>query len=101
MPRAVTLATLAAGALLAVLILIAHEPQALCLLPLAALGLAMLARRYPGERILAALRERRPPVRRTTSVRLPRSPEHLVPRGGLLIASALAVRPPPAVAAAR
>ena len=101
MPRTMTPAILAAGALLAVLLLVAHEPQALCLLPLAAFGLAMLARRYPGERILVSLRERRAPARRSTSVRLPRTPERLVPRGGLLIASALAVRPPPAGAAAR
>jgi len=70
----------------------------LYLLPAVVLALPLLARRYPGERVLIALRgERR--------VRWPR-PRSCVPsqrgialvvvRGGRLLGSALAVRPPPA-----
>jgi hypothetical protein len=74
----------------------------LCLAPALALGLLLLARRYPGERALVAMRRRERP-------RLPRAERSLpngarevtmVVRGGLLIGSSLAVRPPPALRAA-
>jgi hypothetical protein len=73
----------------------------LCLLYLApalALAAMLLLRRYPGERLLVALRRRSAMPRTRTRARL-RSPSHpvlRVPRGGLLMAFALAVRPPPA-----
>ncbi len=73
----------------------------LCLLPALLLGLVLLARRYPGERLLVAARA----VRR---VRWPRArsqarrraqPAATIARGGLLLGRSLAVRPPPLRAA--
>jgi hypothetical protein len=70
----------------------------LFLLPALSLAIALLARRYPGERRLLALRRREsharwPRPRSSLSVRahIPLS----FARGGLLIARSLAVRPPP------
>jgi hypothetical protein len=69
----------------------------LCLLPAIALAVVLLARRYPGERVLLALGRGR-------TARWPRPRSHLpcrarlvvmVVRGGRLIGSSLAVRPPP------
>lgn len=73
----------------------------LCLLPVAAIALPLLARRYPGERLLLAARRKR-------ASRLPRplvaAVSHgrelvVAVRGRELIARSLAVRPPPALAA--
>lgn len=67
------------------------------MLPLVLLGL-LLARRYPGERQVLALSRRRPSRRLATPQARPwRSgrPALWSPHGGLLIAYALAVRPPP------
>ena|ERR1700730_14415238 len=66
------------------------------LLPALLLLLALAARRYPGERALLTLmvRGRR---RARLDALLPRAhPRALLPRGGRLIATSLAVRPPPA-----
>jgi hypothetical protein len=76
----------------------------LCLAPVLALAVTLLARRYPGERLLIALaageRKRRP--RAFESAHRPRSRGFArVPRGGLLIGFALAVRPPPPASLAR
>jgi hypothetical protein len=74
------------------------------LLPLALLVLPLLAGRYPGE---VAVARRIPPSRRpvrprTVVVSSPlRSRLINVPRGGLLVACAMAVRPPPAALASR
>jgi hypothetical protein len=75
----------------------------LCLLPAASLALLLLARRYPGERALIALRRRRierrwarPSSSRSVRPRVLTAAVH----GGLLIARSLAVRPPPAGATA-
>ncbi|MFI5008851.1 MAG: hypothetical protein ACHQDY_01095 [Solirubrobacterales bacterium] len=70
----------------------------LCLLPALALTLPLLARRYPGERVLLALRaERRSQWPRPRSSALDARRTHVtVVRGGLLLGRALAVRPPPA-----
>ncbi len=71
----------------------------LCLLPALALVSSLLMRRYPGERVLRALREAQPP-----RARWPRARSHLrsrrrvmlaLVRGGSLIGHSLAVRPPP------
>jgi hypothetical protein len=73
------------------------------LLPGLVLALPLLARRYPGERRLAA-RLRAPVARvpRATSTRCPQRPEAVrLVRGGLLIASSLSRRPPPAGALVR
>jgi hypothetical protein len=73
--------------------------QALAYLaPVLLLLLALVARRYPGERALLALVERR--LRgRTCAQATTRKPRPWVwfPRGGRLIAFSLAKRPPPAV----
>jgi hypothetical protein len=75
----------------------------LCLLPAVALAIPLLARRYPGERVLLALRRGAEPARWPH----PRSCAHgrarvvsRVVRGGRLIGCSLAVRPPPAPIAA-
>lgn len=69
----------------------------LCLLPILAVAVPLLAKRYPGERALLALHPRR---RR----RLPRASHNVssfgravvvAVRGGELIGRSLAVRPPP------
>ncbi len=69
------------------------------LLPPVLLLLALLLRRYPGERTLLRLRARRfdRPAHHARAATAPRHepPRALVPRGGQLIASSLAVRPPP------
>lgn len=69
----------------------------LYLLPALMLVCVLLAGRYPGERVLA--RRMRPgatPARRAAgSLVRARRPVALVPRGGLLMGFALAVRPPP------
>lgn len=69
----------------------------LCLAPAIVLAGTLLARRYPGARMLLALASRRAPKRRRAPAQSTRRPgrPRLVPRGGLLLAFALAVRPPP------
>ncbi len=68
----------------------------LCLAPALALSGALIARRYPGERLLrrVACRRGRTP-RRAAGLRPLARPTARVPRGGLLLAFELAVRPPP------
>jgi hypothetical protein len=67
--------------------------------PALLLLLVLVARRYPGERALLALMERRRETRRPADAderaRLP-GLRAFLPRGGRLIATSLAVRPPPA-----
>jgi hypothetical protein len=68
------------------------------LLPALVLLLALLARRYPGERALARIARRRArPRRRPRAAVLAHHtrPRVSLPRGGRLIAASLAVRPPP------
>jgi len=71
----------------------------LCLLPALALAVPLLARRYPGERVLLALRGskrvERPPRPRAYLPSRGREAIAAV-RGGRLIGCSLAVRPPPA-----
>jgi hypothetical protein len=82
---------------IAALALLRLDASALCALPALALPLLLALRRYPGERFVAALS-------RARRVRRPRAPQGAcpaprafiaVPRGGLLLARSLAVRPPP------
>jgi hypothetical protein len=77
-------------------------PALLYLLPPLLLIAVLLLRGYPGERRLIALAEarRRPNHRRATPARARPRPRVHLPRGGKLIASSLAVRPPPAALAA-
>jgi hypothetical protein len=72
----------------------------LWMLPALLLGLVLLARRYPGERLLvAACTSRRVPWRRARSQsRRSARPAATIARGGLLLACSLAVRPPPRAA---
>jgi hypothetical protein len=70
----------------------------LFLLPALLVAVPLLARRYPGERLLLALgtknkRARWPRPR--SSARSRRPAVHLPARGGRLIGACLAVRPPP------
>ena len=69
----------------------------LCLAPALALSSMLLVRRYPGERVLVRLAVRRARRRPRARIPLPSAPRRAacVPRGGLLMAFALAVRPPP------
>jgi hypothetical protein len=75
---------------------------ALYVLPALLLSIALLTRRYPGERLLGLLRIRRtrPRARARATVAAVRAIELLVPRGGRLIAGSLAGRAPPALRAA-
>jgi len=69
----------------------------LCLLPALLFALMLLARRYPGERMLVAAyatRSARWP-RARSSARTHRRIVATIARGGLLLAHSLAVRPPP------
>ncbi len=68
------------------------------LLPFALVLIALLSGRYPGEDRLARLARTRvtQPRDQVIRSRVPiRYAPHLLPRGGRLIASFLAVRPPP------
>jgi hypothetical protein len=77
--------------------LVKLDPSVLCALPALVLPLLLALGSYPGERILAVLSGARPerPRRARSSVPLRARSEVFVPRGGLLLACSLAVRPPP------
>ena len=94
------LMALGAGAALAA-VASSHGAALAYLLPPFLLLIALASRRYPGERVLLGLIARRTrPRRRCLTLASPRlRPRCAVPRGGRLIASSLAVRPPPAAAA--
>jgi hypothetical protein len=75
----------------------------LCLSPILALAIPLLARRYPGERALLALRRQESsswPRPRSFALPTGRRAASPAARGGQLIARHLAVRPPPALLAA-
>jgi hypothetical protein len=96
-------AALATAALALVAAATAAGPDALIALPVVLLALPLASGRYLGEERLARLVRRPPrPARRRDTAVARRRPRRLAgPRGGLLIAVALARRGPPAVAAAR
>jgi hypothetical protein len=74
----------------------------LFLAPAVLLALPLLAGRYLGaERLSRIARARNPRRIKVTVSGRPRPWGSVPPRGGLLIAASLAVRPPPAIAAAR
>jgi hypothetical protein len=79
------------------LALVKLDPSALCALPALALPGLLALHRYPGERILAVLSDgrREPRQRPRSSVPFAVRLEVATPRGGLLLACSLAVRPPP------
>lgn len=74
----------------------------LCLLPAVVVAVPLLARRYPGERVLLALRSAESPrwPRPRSSVAPHRRVVRSAVRGGRLMGSSLAVRPPPVPIAA-
>ena len=90
------------GLTLGVLALVAVDANALGLLPALALAVSLLMRRYPGERLLTGLSRTRSPHWPRPRSSSPRGDRGFVvaPHGGLLIARAIAVRPPPALLAA-
>jgi hypothetical protein len=95
---------LAAGATTAALLVAAltgHMELVGYLSPLCAVGVPLLAGRYLGEDALERLRTRRSPARRRIAVSVAtgaRRAAAAFPRGGRLIAQALAERGPPAPA---
>lgn len=96
--RSGAIAGLALVALVAVALALLGS-SALHFAPALALAVPLLRRRYPGEALIARLSAARAPrrVRPRRSVPRPRPlAARLLPRGGELIGSALAVRPPPA-----
>jgi hypothetical protein len=95
--RTASVAACAALALVG-LVLVGLDSSALCAVPALLLPALLALRRYPGERLLAAglqeaRRERRRPPQ--SSVAVASSPDVGMPRGRLLLAWSLAVRPPP------
>jgi hypothetical protein len=80
-------------------------PALLYAAPLLVVALPLIAGRYVGEeriaRLAGAVRRRRRPVARLSAPARARRARRAVPRGGRLIASSLAVRPPPAALLAR
>ncbi|HEU0249923.1 MAG TPA: hypothetical protein VFR48_04275, partial [Solirubrobacteraceae bacterium] len=82
--------------IVAVAALVAVDPNALCMLPALLLAVPLLLRRYPGERLLSSVSCVKQP-RRVAALgsQPPRTVVKMMPRGGLLIARSLAVRPPP------
>jgi hypothetical protein len=72
----------------------------LFVLPALLLGLVLLARRYPGERLLVAARAQRTrwPHAQSQPRARTRPAAATIARGGQLLASSLAVRPPPRAA---
>jgi hypothetical protein len=77
-------------------------PGVLFLAPALLLLATLHARRYPGERLLLGLaaRARRQRLRPSRTRSAPAARPLHVPRGGLLMGFALAVRPPPRLPAA-
>jgi hypothetical protein len=77
------------------------ETGLLCLAPALVLALPLILGRYPGEDKLAELAgpSRTPTARGPARVAMPRSYVRVMQRGGRLVASAMAKRPPPLLAA--
>jgi hypothetical protein len=72
----------------------------LSLIPVLALVAVLVPGRYPGERVLSRARgTRRPPRRAPSATARPALPPILLVRGGVLVASSLAGRAPPAAVA--
>jgi hypothetical protein len=96
--RMLLAAAVATSALLLLAALAGHAELLAYAAPLFLVALPLLAGRYPGEERLDRLRSefvaRRRPARVAPAPAVRRSAV-LVPRGGRLIAEALAVRPPP------
>jgi hypothetical protein len=100
--RRVAAFTALAALAITALALIKFDSTALGVLPALALPLMLALRRYPGERMLAVVSRTRtrPRPRPGRSAPLLAPSPLVVPRGGLLLACSLAVRPPPGAALA-
>jgi fatty acid desaturase len=89
----------------AALVLPGLETGVLFLAPAIVVLSLLLTGHYVGEqqlhRLAAAWQQRRPPRERSARAPLPRRPRALMPRGGRLVATSLAVRPPPLLPAVR
>lgn len=98
--------TVAVSAILVVLVCCVAEgwggSDLLGLIPALLLACLVLARRYPGERVLVALSQERRECwsRPRSSANARRSLVLVAVHGGLLIGRSLAVRPPPALPSA-
>jgi hypothetical protein len=91
----------ALAALTVVVVLVAVDPTALCLLPAFALAVPLSMRRYPGEQLMVVLsRSGRRWAHPYSHAPHTRPAVVVFARGGLLLARSLAVRPPPAVSLA-
>ena len=97
--RLLNAAALVTSALLLLAALAGHPDQLVFAAPLFLLSVPLLAGRYVGEDTLERLRRetpaRRRPCSRGAAPSGTRLAAVLLPRGGRLIAEALAVRPPP------
>jgi hypothetical protein len=97
--RLLLAAAVGMGALLLLAALAGHPHLLAYAAPLWLLTLPLVAGRYVGEEALERLRRQRPARRRPLGSRaIPKGTRRvavLLPRGGRLIAEALAVRPPP------
>lgn len=100
----IALLAVALAAFPAALMVPGMETGLLILSPAIFLLASLLSGHYVGEkrlhRLAAAVRSRRPRRARSTGRPLPR-PRALMPRGGRLVATSLAVRPPPLPATVR
>jgi hypothetical protein len=101
----IVLLAVALAAFPAVLLVPGLETGVLFLSPAIVLLTSLLTGHYVGEggleRLAAAVGRRRPTRARAARNPLPRRPRALMPRGGRLVATALAVRPPPLLATLR
>jgi hypothetical protein len=97
--RLLLAAAVGMGVLLLLAALAGHPDLLAYAGPLWLLAVPLVAGRYVGEDVLERLRRERPARRRPLASRaLPKGARRvaaLLPRGGCLIAEALAVRPPP------
>jgi hypothetical protein len=100
----IALLAVALAAFPAALLVPGMETGVLILSPAIFLLASLLSGHYVGEqrlhRLAAAVRSRRPRRARAASRPLPR-PRALMPRGGRLVATSLAVRPPPLLTTVR
>jgi len=95
--RGVVALAAVAAVVIAALALVKLDPGALRALPALVLPLLLALRRYPGERILVVLStaRRKSRLRPRSSTPVQGRAQVATPRGGLLLACSLAVRPPP------
>src|SRR5580658_3368380 len=97
---ALAVALCAIAVLTAIGALGASQQGALMMLPALLLAVALLAGRYPGERLIARWGRARPRARQATArVPMPSHASLQTLRGGRLIAASLAGRAPPVFAA--